>query len=478
MLLRRYKLRTTFHSLLAQSEMRLSVIVAIAVGLRIGENPTVMASKGGKGNNSSSSNSGKGGGKGMKKKMSKRIRQQPSPSVTPTVDVSGQRHSDNRPANPHETATSIRECLDLSTNIVITPQSNSSVYEAARACLVLQPGYDARPADQIVVQPLYVSEVVSIVKCAASFNVPISTRSGAYSFRTESCRGKIVVDLAKLEGGVQVNKEHNLATWSSGLVHGQLYGQLLEHSLVVSGGGEVMVGTGGLWLGCGRGRMTPIHGLSCETLRAVEYVDAQGKIQIANETTNSDMFWMARGGGGFFPGIVTKFSAQAFSIPELDLVVKETCSLPNNMVNMKAMLQAFLPRLDELNDATNPWSTSIQAQRPTVSLEFNCFGCSVDTLSAMDGLKNRLIEAMREHAPDSFPDCKREFHTHESFLLHQATWDDYLVPADLQRRSEWPEWFTVSVGPTRVQHSDFPFLHSILEVQQSGKLSMVECLSL
>jgi hypothetical protein len=111
---------------------------------------------------------------------------------------------------------------------------------------------------------------------------------------------------------------NNKQVWfGSGHTHGQLYYKLSKNGgLTVPGGTEGDVGTSGLFLGCGRGLLTGKHGLACDSLLGVEYVDSEGAVQVANKDTNSDMYWMARGGGGNFPGIVTKFHVQAYNEPK------------------------------------------------------------------------------------------------------------------------------------------------------------------
>ena len=136
------------------------------------------------------------------------------------------------------------------------------------------------------------------------------------------------------------------ATWGSGHTNGQLYVKLSAHNMILPLGIEGDVGSAGLVLGCGRGPVTQYIGRSCDRLQVallspsflcssqpstacspsyfpllptfhspstllqeVEYVDYQGDVRVANTTHNQDMLWVARGGGGEFPGIVTKFKA-------------------------------------------------------------------------------------------------------------------------------------------------------------------------
>ena len=50
------------------------------------------------------------------------------------------------------------------------------------------------------------------------------------------------------------------------------------------------------------------YGLACDHLLSLEMVDYKGDIIIANASSNADLLWASKGGGGGNFGIVTHFT--------------------------------------------------------------------------------------------------------------------------------------------------------------------------
>jgi FAD/FMN-containing dehydrogenase len=75
----------------------------------------------------------------------------------------------------------------------------------------------------------------------------------------------------------------------------------------VTGGAISATGIAGLTLGGGLGWLMAKYGLAADNLLAVELVNAEGEIQEVTETSDPDLFWALRGGGGNF-GIATAFT--------------------------------------------------------------------------------------------------------------------------------------------------------------------------
>jgi len=71
-------------------------------------------------------------------------------------------------------------------------------------------------------------------------------------------------------------------------------------------GQSTSTGIAGLTLGGGFGWLARKHGLTCDNLRSVEIVTADGQVRTASAEQHADLFWGVCGGGGNF-GVVTSF---------------------------------------------------------------------------------------------------------------------------------------------------------------------------
>jgi FAD/FMN-containing dehydrogenase len=211
----------------------------------------------------------------------------------------------------------MESCLRASPIVELILQSDPT-FQAARQCRNRRHDLVAASAQRVraVARVTSPQQVQAAVLCAVGAGARISVRAGAHGFTGDACTGDIILDVAGLDD-FSVDPATRLATFGAGHTHSQLYSKLNDAGLVLPGGTENSVGTAGLWLGCGRGLFAQWLGLSCDSMRAIEFVDTHGRLRTANAEQDADMFWLARGGGGEFPGVLTSITAAATDAPAI-----------------------------------------------------------------------------------------------------------------------------------------------------------------
>ncbi|MBV9198430.1 MAG: FAD-binding oxidoreductase [Alphaproteobacteria bacterium] len=201
--------------------------------------------------------------------------------------------------------TTLGACIDrLSTRLrsgVLLPQSDG--YETARR--VWNGLVDKRPA--AILMCARREDVVEAVNAARTCGLTLAVRGGGHSVAGASvCDGGLVIDLSRMKA-VLVDPEQCTVRAEPGLRLGEFDAATQAHGLAVTMGVNSDTGIAGLTLGGGFGRLGRKLGLAYDNLLSAEMVLADGRCVTASATTNPDLFWAIRGGGGNF-GIVTSFT--------------------------------------------------------------------------------------------------------------------------------------------------------------------------
>jgi hypothetical protein len=161
-----------------------------------------------------------------------------------------------------------------------------------------------RPA--LIVRCTGTADVADAVTFARRHGLLVAVRGGGHSVAGHSSGdGVMVVDLTRMRG-VDVDQSAGTARAQGGALWGDVDRETQAFGLVVPGGVVSETGVAGLTLGGGEGWVRRKYGLSIDSLLSARVVCADGSVHTASPTSEPDLFWALRGGGGNF-GIVTSF---------------------------------------------------------------------------------------------------------------------------------------------------------------------------
>ena len=111
-------------------------------------------------------------------------------------------------------------------------------------------------------------------------------------------------------------RENRRARVEAGALWEDVVTPATEQGLTALHGSSPNVGVVGYSLGGGIGWLARKHGLSAESVLAVEVVTADGTLLRADRTQNTELFWALRGGGGGL-GVVVAMEIALYEVEEL-----------------------------------------------------------------------------------------------------------------------------------------------------------------
>jgi FAD/FMN-containing dehydrogenase len=188
-------------------------------------------------------------------------------------------------------------------------------YEEARIARI----YHARHPERYPAAVLVAAterDVVEGVRLAMERGWKIAVRSGGHSFPVWSLRDDtLLIDLGRLKG-LAYDAATGIASASPAIQGGhELNSFLADRGRFFATGGSPSVGIGGFLLQGGLGWNFRRWGFSAGQIAAMDIVTAEGELVRADENTNSDLFWAARGAGPGFFGVVTRFHLRTRPLP-------------------------------------------------------------------------------------------------------------------------------------------------------------------
>ena len=277
-------------------------------------------------------------------------------------------------------AKSVRELASHIAGNVITP--DNAEYDDVRS--IFNRAFDRRPA--LIIRCAATSDVARALNFAQNHNLPLAVRAGGHSrLGYGICDGGVVIDLSKMKR-VEVNPGKHVARAQAGALVRDLDEATNRFGLATTLGGCPTVGIAGLTLGGGEGRLMAKYGAACDNLLSAEVVTVDGRHVEAGPTSNPDLFWAIRGGGGNFC-VVT---ALEFRLHPVSKVLSGALNYPPGRI--PELLQAFVQFIAAAPDEMDAFVQVSQSERgPRLKIDLCHLG------EAQTG--NDLIRPLRALTP-------------------------------------------------------------------------------
>ena len=168
-------------------------------------------------------------------------------------------------------------------------------------------------------RPLAIARCADVADVAAAVNfgrengLRVAIRGGGHNGPgLASVDDGLVIDLSAMKG-VRVDAANRTVRVEAGCTAGDVDHATHAYGLAVPFGIVASTGVAGLTLGGGIGYLARKHGLTIDNLIEADVVLASGEIVTASKSSNADLYWGLRGGGGNF-GVVTSFLFQAHPV--------------------------------------------------------------------------------------------------------------------------------------------------------------------
>ena len=192
--------------------------------------------------------------------------------------------------------------------------SGDATYDTARRIFWAHSGVDKRPS--MIAQCAAPDDVARCVEFGRRHELSMAVRGGGHSFLgMGTCDDGLVIDLSPLNG-ISIDPARRTARAGAGVRAQELVHAAGRYALAPVLGECPGVGVAGLTLGGGVGWLSAKYGATCDNLISANLVTTDSRTIPASATSNPDLFWAIRGGGGNF-GIATSLEYRLHPVPDV-----------------------------------------------------------------------------------------------------------------------------------------------------------------
>jgi FAD/FMN-containing dehydrogenase len=187
-----------------------------------------------------------------------------------------------------------------------------SAYDNARRVAWRNPATDKHPA--LLAVCARDSDVARCIEFARRHEMKLAVRSGGHSFMGWGVGDGLVIDVSRMKE-MTVDPVGRRIRVGAGVTAEEMLRSAAPHGLAPNLGECGSVGAG-LGLGGGLGWLSGSHGATCDSLLSARLVTAGSDFVSTEGSSNADLDWAVRGGGGNF-GVVTSFDYQLHPVREV-----------------------------------------------------------------------------------------------------------------------------------------------------------------
>jgi FAD/FMN-containing dehydrogenase len=255
-------------------------------------------------------------------------------------------------AAPVDAAT-MRKFASVITGNIITPEVPE--YDSARR--VFNRAFNRRPA--LIVRCASASDIGHALEFAQTQNLSLAVRGGGHSRAGFGvCNRGLVIDLSKMNR-VEIDVGKRVARAEAGSLVRNMDEATQRFGLATTMGGCPTVGLAGLTLGGGEGMLMSKYGAACDNLISAQLLRVDGKQVEASQSSNPELFWALRGGGGNF-GVVTALEYRLHPVTD---VLAGTLTYPPDRIS--ELLHAFVKFVAAAPDEMNVVGVVLPSEQGT-----------------------------------------------------------------------------------------------------------------
>ena len=173
---------------------------------------------------------------------------------------------------------------------------------------------DQRP--RAVVHAADAADVQAVMRAARAAGLRVAPQGTGHGCGAMASLDEAILLRVDRLGGLEIDAAARRVRAGTGVRWGEVTASLDAHGLAALAGTSPTARVAGYTLGGGIGFLARAHGLACNAVEAVEIVTADGELRRADASSDADLFWAVRGGGGNF-GVVTAIEFRVVPAPEV-----------------------------------------------------------------------------------------------------------------------------------------------------------------